>query len=755
MCALSWDSEKPLFLGSGQAKIKPMSEENGKRTVKTPTRIFTLILSFLLFCTMGGVVASGIVMPAVVGTSMVTKAIAPQMSAGVEDVNFDLEDLPQQSRMYASDSKTVLATFYTQNRIIVPLKSISTYMQKAVVAREDRRFFQHSGVDPTGVLRAFLQTYVSRGGTQGGSTLTQQYVKNMLIDEATNNDDPIAAYHAQEDTIARKLREMILAVQLEKTYSKAEILQGYLNIAQFGSGIYGVETAARHYFSVSAKDLNLGQAALIASITKNPQAYDPTLHPKTAQQQRDIVLNLMEQEGYATHEQVEKAKAVSVKKMLKISSVSVGCQTAGSAAYFCDYVVHKIMQSPQFGETTADRRKLLYQGGLQIYTTMDVKAQSAAWKAVRKVIPENDPSGIESVIAAVHPGTGEILALAQNRTYDATADASGTRTSINYAVDQKDGGGQGIQPGSTFKPMNLAAWLSNGHYAKEPLRTSTSYANASIPCNSAQTGSWHVENSGGGTTNPETPLQALIRSHNTTQASMAQIIGLCTIADTATKMGYHNSLEGQEDIHDTMYAPFLIGSLNTSPLTMANVFATIAANGVKCDPIAITKVTKNGKKYEVPSANCSQAISKDVAQTVAYAMNLGATQGGATAANLSNRKTFAKTGTAESFFMNTGGFTNGVSAFAVAGNMETQRSLNGMTINGVTRRTWYGMYLASPIFKDFMQTYTTAAKIPDNKNYGTPNNKLLNGTNSSSSYSSSAQSSSNSSSRTTTSTRRN
>lgn len=648
------------------------------------------------------------------------------MNAGVEDISFDLNDLPQQSRMYASDGTTLIATFYTQNRIIVPLKNISSYMQKAVVAREDRRFFQHSGVDPTGVLRAFLQTYVSKGDTQGGSTLTQQYVKNMLIDQATNSNDSIAAYHAQEDTIARKLREMILAVQLEKEYSKAEILQGYLNIAQFGSGVYGVEAAARHYFNVSAKDLNVGQSALIASITKNPQAFDPTLHPDAAQKQRDIVLDLMQRENFASPQEIAKAKAVSVPDMLHVTTVNVGCQTAGSAAYFCDYVVHKIMQSPQFGETEADRRKLLYQGGLDIYTTLDTKAQDAAWTAVRTTIPEDDASGIESVMAAIRPGTGEVLALAQNRTYDATADATGTHTALNYAVDQRDGGGQGLQPGSTFKPMNLAAWLINGHYLNEPLATSTSYSLASIPCSSSA-GIWNVHNAEGGTVNPETPLHALMQSHNTTQASMAQKIGLCSIADTATKMGYHNAIRGQEDIHTTMYAPFIIGSLNTSPLTMANVFATIGAKGVKCDPIAITKVTKNGKKYEVPSANCAQAIPENVAQTVAYALNMGTTQGMAREANIPGRKTFAKTGTAEDYFLTTGGFTNGVAAFVAAGNMETQRALSGLTINGVTRRTWYGMYIASPVFVNFMKTYTTDAGIPDDPNYGTLDPQLANG----------------------------
>ncbi|TCD54476.1 penicillin-binding protein [Alloscardovia theropitheci] len=713
-----------------------MSEENGKKTKRSAKRVFTLILSYLLFCVMGGVVASGVVMPAVVGAGAVTRAIQPQMSAGLEDVNFDLEDLPQQSRMYASDGTTLIATFYTQNRIIVPLKDISQVMQQAVVAREDRRFFQHGGVDPTGVLRAFVQTYISRGDTQGGSTLTQQYVKNILIDQATNSNDPIAAYHAREDTIARKIREMLLSVQLEKTYSKAEILQGYLNIAQFGSGVYGVETAARRYFNTTASKLTLGQAATIAAITKNPQAFDPTLHPEAAQEQRDIVLSLMLNQGYATQQQVDEAKAVSMQDMLNVQNVPVGCQTAGDAAYFCDYVVNKILSSAQFGETRADRTKLLYQGGLNITTTMDVTAQNVASQAVRNVIPEDDPSGLESILAAVKPGTGEVLALAQNRTYDAAADGSDpTHTAVNYAVDQEDGGAQGILPGSTFKPINLVSWMQNGHYANEMLPTSTSYANNSFPCNSTTAGVWRVQNATGGTVSPESPFQGILRSHNTTQASMAQRIGLCAIADTATSLGYHNAITSQSDIHDTLFAPMVIGSLNVAPLTMANVYATIAANGVKCDPIAISKVEKDGKEYEVPSANCAQAIPSNVAQTTAYVLNQSATRGLATSINLPNRKVYAKTGTAEDYFLSGAAFTNGVSVFGVAGNMESQIPLTGRTIKGVTRRQWYGEHIAGPMLRQFLNDYTSQANIPDDPNYGQADNTLMNGNGRSSSTS--------------------
>lgn len=693
----------------------------------TVRRFTALILVYALLCVAGGAAASGFFAPVVVGMNQAAKNLIPSLQG--ESIDLELTDLPQQSRMYASDGTTVIAQFYDQNRIVVGLTDISDSMQKAVVAREDRRFLEHSGIDPQGIARAFIQTYIKGGDTQGGSTLTQQYVKNVLIDQALEEDDPIAAYHAQEETIARKLREMLIAVELEKHHSKEEILQGYLNIAQFGVNIYGVETAAQHYFSKSAKDLTLGESATIAAVTKNPSNYDPTANPEEAQKQRDIVLDLMQETGYASAKDVAEAKKIPMADMLHVKSVPVGCQTAGNAAYFCDYVVHKILNSKNFGDTAAERKKLLYEGGLKIYTTMDTNAQQAAWNAVTTNIPVQDPSGVENVLAAIKPGTGEVLALAQNRNYDATENADAYSTSINYAVDQVDGGGSGWQMGSTWKPINFVAWLKSGHTANQSLRTSTSYAESSFPCYSGA-GVWDLKNAGGGTVNPETPLHALNFSHNTTQASMAQIIGLCAIADTATELGYHNSSTASSDVHSTITPTMVIGGgqNQASPLTMANVYSTIAAGGKECTPIAMTKVLdSNDKEIKVPSAGCKQAIDTNVAETTAYAMNLNVTQGIASGAQLSGgRKTFAKTGTSENTTLATGGFVPQVAAMSFVGNAENlQTKLSHMRINGVYRASWYGADIALPTWKQFMEEYLASANIPVDNNYGNPDQALL------------------------------
>lgn len=708
-----------------------------KKKSMTIRRALSLVLAYIVLCVTGGVVASLLFVPAVFGANTVAKAVIPSLQ--VEGIDFDVTSLPQQSRMYASDG-SLIATFYSQNRVVVPIKDVSEYMQKAIVAREDRRFFEHSGVDVQGVMRAFIQTYVLKRDMQGGSSLTQQYVKNVLMVQAREDNDPIAEYHAQESTIARKLREMLIAVQMEKMYSKPEILQGYLNIAQFGSNnLYGVETAAQRYFNVHAKDLNLVQSATIAAITKNPADLDPSIpeNQEDSENERNIVLKLMLDQGLIEQAEYDEAVNIPLVDTLNIQSVNQGCQSAGNAAFFCSYVTTKILNSEEFGETEADRQKLLNEGGLDIYTTMDVNANNAAMQAANDTIPASDSSGLEVMIAAIKPGTGEVLGFGINRTYDATDAAASdqTKTSMNYMVDQVDGGGWGVQVGSTWKPINMVAWMQQGRSINEGLRTSTSYPLSNFNCNNYSfTGTWKVENSGGGTVNPETPLQGLIRSHNTTQASMASQIGLCAIADAAKALGYHNSPSSAMDVYssNSFNAPMTIGSVQASPLTMANVYATLGANGVACTPIAMTRVTdKNGDEIDVPQADCHQAIDPEVAQTTAYALNQGVVTAGGEAATTqldNGRKTFAKTGTNENTYMLTAGFVpNVVSAFVAVGDAQDplNNTFDNKTINGVYRSEWFGMYIATPAWKQFMNTYLNAINAPIDNNYGNLAQKYL------------------------------
>ena len=707
-----------------------------KKKSLTLQRVLVLLLAYIMLAVCGGVAASVLFVPGVIGANKAAKAVIPSLK--VENVDFDVTSLPQKSTMYARDGSTVIATFYNQNRIVVPLKKISKTMQQAVVAREDRRFWTHAGVDVQGVMRAFVQTYLVKGSQQGGSSLTQQYVKNVLLMQAIEDDDSIAQYHATEDTIARKIREMLISVQMEKKYSKAEILQGYLNIAQFGNNLYGVETAAQRYFSVSAADLNVVQSATIAAITKNPSQYDPLVeeNQKESENQRNIVLKLMLQEGYITQKQYTEAVDTPLKDTLKVQSVNVGCQDTGDYAYFCDFVVHRIQNSEEFGKTRAERNKLLQEGGLKIVTTLDVEANSTMMETARNTIPPDDPSGMEIAMAAVKPGTGEVLSFGLNRYYDATPAAANdpTKTSQNYAVDLADGGGSGWTIGSSWKPINLIAWMEAGHSINDNLQTSTSYPTTDFACSNYSGGadSWNVSNAmGAGTVNPESPFLGLVRSHNTTQASMGAILKLCKVADTATELGYHDAATGETIDKTQVYTPsMMIGSVNVSPLTMASIFAVYASNGVQCNPIAISKVTdKDGNDLKVPSANCHQAVDKDIIQTLAYTLNQGTVRpdGAGWSFRLADgRKSFGKTGTSEDLAVSGGSFIpNQIAAFAVVGDAQNPYTnrISNIAINGRYNSYWDGSTIAAPAVTNFFNSYISKKKIPIDNDYGQPVSK--------------------------------
>lgn len=707
-----------------------------KKKSLTLQRVLVLLLAYIMLAVCGGVAASVLFVPGVIGANKAAKAVIPSLK--VENVDFDVTSLPQKSTMYARDGSTVIATFYNQNRIVVPLKKISKTMQQAVVAREDRRFWTHAGVDVQGVMRAFVQTYLVKGSQQGGSSLTQQYVKNVLLMQAIEDDDSIAQYHATEDTIARKIREMLISVQMEKKYSKAEILQGYLNIAQFGNNLYGVETAAQRYFSVSAADLNVVQSATIAAITKNPSLYDPLVeeNQKESENQRNIVLKLMLQEGYITQKQYTEAVNTPLKDTLKAQDVNVGCQDTGDYAYFCDFVVHRIQNSEEFGKTRAERNKLLQEGGLKIVTTLDVEANSTMMETARNTIPPDDPSGMEIAMAAVKPGTGEVLSFGLNRYYDATPAAANdpTKTSQNYAVDLADGGGSGWTIGSSWKPINLIAWMEAGHSINDNLQTSTSYPTTDFACSNYSGGadSWNVSNAmGAGTVNPESPFLGLVRSHNTTQASMGAILKLCKVADTATELGYHDAATGETIDKTQVYTPsMMIGSVNVSPLTMASIFAVYASNGVQCNPIAISKVTdKDGNDLKVPSANCHQAVDKDIIQTLAYTLNQGTVRpdGAGWSSRLADgRKSFGKTGTSEDLAVSGGSFIpNQIAAFAVIGDAQNPYTnrISNIAINGRYNSYWDGSTIAAPAVTNFFNSYISKKKIPIDNDYGQPVSK--------------------------------
>src|SRR4051794_22028892 len=421
-----------------------------------------LLAAFALIAGIGGVLAAGLVLPAVAVASTTTTTAA----TAFDDLPSQLKEEPlsEKSVMLAADG-TVLATFYAENRIVVPLDKIAPVMQQAVIAVEDKRFYQHGGIDPAGMLRAFAKNALT-DDLQGASTLTQQYVKNVLIEAAQRDNDAAAIEAAREHKgtagLSRKLREAKIAIALEKKYPKQKILENYLNIAQFGSSVWGVEAAAQYYFSKPAADLTYLEAATLAGVTQSPSKWDPARNPDDSQRRRNIVLGLMKAQKIITPAEYQAGIATKLPATLKIQPTALTCAAAGTvvagSGYFCDYVTKVIKNNAAFGKTPADRTEQLYRGGLTITTTLDPREQRIADKEVKAGVPVKDRSGVASAISVVEPGTGKIVAMAQNRIYNPRQSSAARETSVNYNTDFAYGGSSGFAPGSTFKPFTLTEW---------------------------------------------------------------------------------------------------------------------------------------------------------------------------------------------------------------------------------------------------------------------------------------------------------
>lgn len=698
---------------ANSAQSRTLAPGSGRRV--NVFQLLALVGTFAALSVIGGLLLGALAAPFALGTSTVTKSGAQLF----EDLPSDFEagKLSEASYIYANDGKTLLATYYWENRIVVDLEDISDNLKHAVIATEDKRFYEHGAVDLVGIPRALVNNLGS-SGTQGASTLTQQYVKNVLIEKAHAAGDDEGVTEATEGTYQRKLREAKLAIAVESEMTKDEILDGYLNIAQFGTSVYGAETAARHYFGVSAKDLSIVQAATIAGITQRPAAYDPVLHPEAAEKRRNIVLSLMYQQSYITKAEYEEARATSVADTLDVQEITQGCVAAKSAAFFCDYVTKVITSDPVFGKTAEERKNLLYRGGLSIVTTIDMKLQKKATAQLKKSIPANESHGIATALSAVEPGTGKILVMAQNRSYDPSDSPKKYTTAINYNTDQSHGGSRGFQPGSTFKPYTLAEWLKSGHTLNSTINaTSRTYQQSSFKAScTGFGGTWSPGNSEGSRSGTITALTATRLSVNTGFAAMEQQLDLCDLADTAYDIGFRPSLTNGEDSSDGYFTDdgvevtpsMTLGVQNTSPLAQAAAYATFANEGKYCDPIAIVSVKDaSGKKLKVPDADCRRVVDADIANAVTYALQ-GVIRpgGGAPALSLSGgRPAAGKTGTAgnntHTWFV---GYTPQLSTAVWVGNPTKDLEMRHISVAGRATQNIYGSTIAGPTWKTFMDT---------------------------------------------------
>ncbi|MGD8195444.1 transglycosylase domain-containing protein [Herbiconiux sp. P18] len=566
--------------------------------------------------------------------------------------------LAQNSEIYATNadgSTTLLATVFDQNRQEVGWDDISQYVKDAVVSTEDPRFYEHAGVDIASTLRAAVGNFTSGGVESGASTITMQYVRNILVQQAESLDTKAerdAAYQAATtESVDRKLTEMRLAIALEKQYSKNDILLGYLNIANFGGSVYGIQAAAEYYYGVSAKDLTLDQAASLAATVNEPNGLridEPeNIADNEARRNEDVLASMLKQKAI-TKEQYDAAVATPVAP--NITAPTTGCQAAAiGAAYFCDYVTYIVRNDPTFGDSADERWSNFKRGGYQIYTTLNTALQANADSVMKEYVPaSSDEADLGSTIVTVEPGTGRILSMAQNTTYAADPDTPvAGSTALNYNTDIDYGGSSGFQVGSTYKVFALAEWLKQGHTLADRVSGNEREWDQSTFPDSCQElgGPWEPANDGSARPGTMSVQSALTNSVNNAFVAMAQQLDQCAIRSTAESLGVHRA-----DGTDLQTIPSaVLGTNEIAPLTMAAAYAGIAANGVYCAPVAIDRIVgPDGEELQPPQANCQQTMDPSIASTVAYAMLGPIENGTATASDPDDGIThIGKTGTTD------------------------------------------------------------------------------------------------------------
>jgi membrane peptidoglycan carboxypeptidase len=544
----------------------------------------------------------------------------------------------QASYVYAADGKTLITMFYEEYRKPTPLAEMSPYITEAIVASEDSRFYQHNGVDAKGVARAFVANQQAGGVSQGASTLTMQYVRMALRDGAQT---PREALEATEQTTSRKLREMRLAVELEKRLTKQEILERYLNGAYFGHRAYGIYAAARVFFSKSPKDLTLTEAALLAGLVKAPSAYDPaSQRQRPAIDRRNYVIDQMAKMRVITAGQAADAKKSKIK--LKLTTPPNDCVSVSKShndwGFFCDFFRTWWSQQPGFGPTSQERIERLRRGGYRIITTIDPKIQASAMKHVLDKEKKRSKYAHGQVI--IQPGTGRIRAMAVNRTYSLDQDDNGRHSDPakreqglkgNYpsTVNPLLGGGDmaGYQAGSTFKIFTMLAALDKGMPLSTSFMAPMVYRSKYItgPGPSSCGVHWCPKNSSQSMVGVQTMWSGFGKSVNTYFVQLEQKVG----AQNAVKMAQRMGLQWRTDVDKRMASPehasgwgsFTLGVSDATPIEMANVFATLAAQGKYCEPLPVSGIYQTngtpattGNGVEIAAPRCHQAVRPAVAQ---------------------------------------------------------------------------------------------------------------------------------------------
>ncbi|MFH8802154.1 transglycosylase domain-containing protein [Streptomyces sp. NPDC017936] len=655
---------------------------------------------FLGVSVLSGAVLAGIALPAFGALGLAAKGSVESF----DELPANLKTPPLSQRTTILDAEgRQIATVYSRDRTVVDLEDISPYMQKAIVAIEDSRFYEHGAVDLKGVLRALNKNAQSGGVAQGASTLTQQYVKNVFVEEA--GDDPTKVAQATQQTLGRKIRELKYAIQVEEELGKKKILENYLNITFFGQQAYGVEAASQRYFSKHAKDLTLPESALLAGIVQSPSRYDPVNDEAEATKRRNTVLERMAEVGDIS--QAEAARATKAPLGLKVTQPKNGCITAvQGASFFCKYVERVFKSDPVFGKTKEERAKVWNQGGLTIRTTLDPQAQKSVQDSLKDHVYQSDK--VAAAATLVEPGTGKILAMGQSKPYG----YGKNETEYNYSVNSAMGGSNfGFPTGSTFKPFVAAAALEQGRPVTQtyPAPYEMQYPDTVQTCSGKPwvndgRPKYKLENESESEVGPYALKKAMELSVNTYFVQMLADIGMCPVVKMTDALGV---VQGNGDKVPEVPSSMTLGSTGLSPLTMASAYAAFASRGMYCTPVAIESITQtvDGKKksLEVPKSTCSRAMSEKTADGINTLLSGVTDSGTGKQAGLSGRDNAGKTGTTDerknAWFV---GYTPNLSGAVWVGSATQKVKMTNITIGGVYHGEVYGGDTPGPIWRDAM-----------------------------------------------------
>ena len=587
---------------------------------RSPVAVTVIKLAWC--CLLAAVIVAALLFPVIGGIGLMSNRASDVVANG--SAQLVEGEVPAVSTMV--DSKgNVIAWLYSQRRFEVPSDKIADTMKLAIVSIEDKRFAEHNGVDWKGTLTGLAGYASGDVDTRGGSTIEQQYVKNYQLLVIAQTDAEKRA--AVETTPARKLREIRMALTLDKTFTKPEILTRYLNLVSFGNGAFGIQDAAQTYFGVDASDLNWQQAALLAGLVQSTSMLDPYTNPEGALERRNLVLDTMIENVPEHADELRAAKEEPLGILAQPNELPRGCIAAGDRAFFCDYVQEYLARAGISKDQVA-------KGGYLIRTTLDPDVQAPVKGAVDEMAPP-DIEGIASVMSVIRPGKDShpVLAMASNRTYGLNSDIGETMQPQPFSL-------VGDGAGSIFKVFTTAAALEMGMGISAQLDVPNRFEAKGLGSGGAKgcpKDTWCVQNSGGASyRSPLSVTDALATSPNTAFAKLISQVGVQRTVDMAVKLGLRSYAEpGTARAYDPQnneslaefvkrqnLGSFTLGPIQVNALELSNVAATLSAGGVWCPPNPIDKVfDRRGNEVSVTTQTCEQVVPEGLANTLANALS--------------------------------------------------------------------------------------------------------------------------------------